>query len=86
MGSSRTDHQEERDAILGMLEATMEALQDRIEAADPESVDEEELHLKRVHELGYLANQYRKLKRDTDLDEMQAELALLKSDAPIAEE
>lgn len=71
----------DRDAVLDMLADTMAALQERIDAAEPEADDDEELHLKRVHELGYLANQYRKLQRDTDLDEMSAELELVKAAA-----
>ena len=38
---------------------------------------EERLQLRRYHELGYLANQYRKLKRDIDVEEMSDRLALL---------
>lgn len=82
----RGDPQAERDAILATLRETIATLATQIEEADPEATAEEELQLKRIHELGYLANQYRKLKRDTDLDEMQSELALLKSAARIEEE
>lgn len=69
-----------REAILEKLEAGMDDLSATIEAADPKTADEEQLQLRRYHELGYLANQYRKLKRDTDLDEMDERLALLEDD------
>ena len=58
----------------------MDDLSRAIEAADPTTPEEERLQLRRYHELGYLANQYRKLKRDTDLDEMDDRLALLETD------
>lgn len=60
-----------------MLEDGMANLHDRILTADPQSLDEEELHLKRVRTLGYLANQRRKLQKDRDLDVMEDKLDLL---------
>lgn len=68
----------DRDRILTMLEQSMEDLHERIQTANPKSPEEEEIHLKRVRTIGYLANQLRKLQKDRDLDEMQEELALLK--------
>ena len=69
-----------RGAILEKLDQGMDDLSRAIEAADPTTPEEERLQLRRYHELGYLANQYRKLKRDTDLDEMDERLALLETD------
>ncbi|WP_331234254.1 hypothetical protein [Natronorarus salvus] len=51
-----------------------------IETADPTTPEEERLQLRRYHELGYLANQYRKLKRETDLFKMEERLALLETE------
>jgi hypothetical protein len=59
-----------RDAILVKLQDGIDELYRDIEAADPATHDEKQLQLRRYHELGYLANQYRKLKRDTDLDKI----------------
>ena len=69
-----------RDAILAMLAAGMTDLNARIAAADPETPDEEALHLKRVRTLGYLANQHRKLQRDRDLEALTEELELLQAE------
>lgn len=74
----------DRDAILAMLADGMADLHDRILAADPQSLDEEELHLKRIRTLGYLANQHRKLQKDRDLDELEEEVELLQAEAPDA--
>lgn len=80
MTASVGDDRYDRDAILGMLLEVMETVEEQIAAAEPTTVDEQRLQLRRVHELGYLTNQYRKLKRDTDLDEMQEDLALLQTE------
>ncbi|KAB7514655.1 hypothetical protein DM867_05935 [Halosegnis rubeus] len=69
--------QSTRDEILGLLKDGMDAVQTDIDAADPATTDEQRLQLRRYHELGYLANQYRKLQRDTDLDAMDDRLELL---------
>lgn len=80
--STPADTQSSREAILGMLEDSIDDLHEQIMTAELDSRAAEELHLKRIHELGYLANQYRKLQRDSDLDEMQDELAFLTEDEP----
>ena len=69
----------DRDAVLAMLDAGMADLNARIAAADPQTPDEEALHLKRVRTLGYLANQHRKLQRDRDLEALTEELELLQA-------
>lgn len=66
-----------RKSILEMLKDAMNELQQAIEDVDPETVEEQQLQLRRYHELGYLANQYRKLQRDTDLDEMDQRIELI---------
>ena len=67
-----------REAILAMLEETIADIHQRRRDADAEADDD--LQIKRARTVGYLANQYRKLRMDRDLDEMQDELALLKED------
>lgn len=71
------DEQSSRDEILAMLKAEMDALHNRTMTADPDSPEAEKLQLKRVRALGSLANQYRKLKRDTDIDEMEERMEFL---------
>ena len=78
--SNSAGEQSERDEILETLLAGMQELREDVETADPDSVREEQLQLRRYHELGYLANQYRKLKKDTDLNEMAERLAYLEED------
>lgn len=70
--------QEAREKVIEKLESAINDLETAIESANPESHKEQKLQLKRYHEIGYLANQYRKLKRDTDLDDMAEDLAMLK--------
>lgn len=73
-----------RESILEMLQDTMSELQQAIEDMDLATVEEQQLQLRRYHEPGYLADQYRKLQRDTDLDKMEQRLELLEDD-PIGE-
>lgn len=69
-----------RDKLLAALTTEIENLQDVIATTDPETLEEKRLQNQRRHELGYLANQYRKLQKDTDLDEMHKELLAVKGD------
>lgn len=71
----------DRDGVISMLEDAMTRLHARIEE-EPSSSDDEALFLQRIHTLGYLANQHRKLMRDRDLDEMADDLELLKTGSP----
>lgn len=75
----------EREEVLSMLADTMHNLHDEIEAREPMSIDEEELHIKRIRTLGYLSGHYRKLMKDTDIDEMEDELALLQEATDVME-
>ena len=61
----------------------MDNLQRAIETATPETPEEQRLQLRRYHELGYLANQYRKLQHDTDLDEMAQRMELLEDETDV---
>lgn len=76
VGSHGTDGPPDRDDVLGMLSKTMDVVGDRIDASDPETAEEERLLIRWVRTQGYLAGQYRRLKADTDLDEMEEELEL----------
>lgn len=70
-----------RESILEKLKRGMDDLEQTIYATTPETSEEQQLQLRRYHELGYLANQYRNLKRDTDLNEMDQRLALLEDES-----
>lgn len=76
-GSPSIDGPPERDDVLTMLGETMQDVRDRIAASDPETPEEERLLIQWVRAQGYLAGQFRTLKADTDLDEMEDHLELL---------
>jgi len=73
---TRTD----REEVLALLADTIETTHDRIAAFEAESPDEQELLIKWIRTLGYLSGQYRKLLKDEDLDEMAADLEMLRRD------
>lgn len=81
-----TDDQSTREEILALLKEGMDEVSAAVAATDPTTTEEEKLQLRRYHELGYLANQYRKLQRDTDLDEMEEELALIEQAREVKDE
>ncbi|WP_306059979.1 hypothetical protein [Natronococcus wangiae] len=66
--------------MLDRFAATIELTHERIETAEAESPDVQELQIKWIRALGYLAGQYRKLLKDEDLDEMAEELELLQAE------
>ena len=78
--------QTERDEIQTILTDQIRALNATIEDADPDSIDEQHLHLRRIRELGHLAGQYRKLLKDTDIDELQDDMELLKETRDVVED
>lgn len=75
--SQPTDGVPERDAVLAMLQESMQEVRERIQASDPQTPEEERLLIKWFRAQGHLAGQYRLLKRDTDVDEMEDRLELL---------
>ena len=76
-GSHDTDGPPDRDDVLSSLSETMGVVSERIADSDPETPEEERLLIRWVRTQGYLAGQYRRLKADTDLDEMEDSLELL---------
>lgn len=76
-GSPRGDSPPDRDDVLAMLGETMQDVRERIEASDPQTPEEERLLIRWVRTEGYLAGQWRRLKADTDIDEMEDKLELL---------
>ena len=71
---SRTD----REKILEILAETIDDTQDRIDPLGADSPEAQELQIKWIRALGYLAGQYRKLLKDEDLDVLEEEVDLLK--------
>ena len=72
--TARTD----REEVLHLLAETIETTHGRVETFEADSREDEELLIKWIRALGYLSGQYRKLLKDEDLDEMAAELELIK--------
>jgi hypothetical protein len=75
-----------RREILEMLRSGMDDLSETIAITEPTTLDEERLQLRRYHELGYLTDQYRKLMRDTELDEIQERLEIFEAESEFGEE
>jgi hypothetical protein len=71
----RTD----REAILELLADTIRTTHDRIERSEAETPEEQELLIKWIRALGYLAGQYRKLLKDEDLDVLEEDVDLIKT-------
>lgn len=71
--------QSERDEILSMLAQTIQTIHAQLQTMEWDSSPEDQkLAIKWIRTLGYLTGQYRKLMKDTDIDEMESELGLLK--------
>jgi hypothetical protein len=68
----------EREEILSILARQIRAIDKRIEEYDIEESADEQTLIKWTRTLGYLSGQYRKLMKDTDIDEMEADLEFLK--------
>ncbi|WP_256686110.1 hypothetical protein [Halococcus qingdaonensis] len=73
----------ERDAILSILadqireiDARLDRLDDEI---DPEDLEAQRMQVKWTRTLGYLSGQYRKLMKDTDIDELEEDVELLET-------
>ena len=78
----------DRDEILDILAAQIRQAETQIEALDPDPRDFEaqRLKIKWIRTLGYLTGQYRKLSKDTDLDEMEEDVELLQTIAGLEDE
>jgi len=75
-----SDPTTERDEIRGLLADNIRALDERIQRTRAEglSAETEQLQLKRLRTMAQLARQYRLLARDADVDEMEADVDLLR--------
>lgn len=68
----------EREEVLSILARQIRAIDERIQKYDIEEGADEQTLIKWTRTLGYLSGQYRKLMKDTDIDEMEADLEFLK--------
>lgn len=68
----------EREEIRSILAARIRAIDERLEDIDAEAGMDEEVQIRWTRTLGYLSGQYRKLLKDTDINEMEEDLELLK--------
>ena len=67
----------DREKVLDLLADTIEESHSRIDAFEADTIEEQELLIKWIRTLGYLSGQYRKLLKDSDLDELQEDVGLL---------
>ena len=77
---SASDPTTERDEIRSLLADNIRALDERITQARTEglSTDTEPLQLRRLRATAQLAREYRLLARDADVDEVEADVDLLR--------
>lgn len=80
--SSQTDREEIRSILLNRIRG----LNETIEAAEPDAMDENHLQLRRIRELSTLAEKYRLFIKDHDLDEMAEDVDLLKKSDGVMED
>lgn len=71
----------EREAILGILADQIRDINDRLEELepDPDDMEAQRMQIRWTRTLGYLVGQYRKLMKDTDIDEMEEEMDLIQT-------
>lgn len=77
--ANASDSGHERDELMSQLADQITFAGKRIQTLLVAEDPDEDLLIRWVRTQGYLAGQYRKLMRDTDLDEMQEDLDLLKT-------
>lgn len=89
MSASPADEEEvsesDRDEILSILEEAIHDVRDRAISHEVETPEDERLLINWYRTLGSLTGQYRKLRKDRDLDEMEEELELLQEVTDINE-
>lgn len=82
IASTSTD----RERVLHLLVDTIDSTHGRINDFEAETTEEQELLIKWIRTLGYLSGQYRKLLKDSDLDELQEDVGLLETVAGLSED
>jgi hypothetical protein len=74
----QTDSESNRDDVLSILEEAIRDTRDRTRSREIETLEDERMQIRWYRTLGYLSGQYRKLQKDTDIDEMEDDLELLR--------
>lgn len=89
MSASPADEEEvsdsDREEILSILEEAIHDVRARTISREVETPEDERLLINWYRTLGSLTGQYRKLRKDRDLDEMEEELELLQEVTGITE-
>ncbi|WP_336361974.1 hypothetical protein [Halalkalicoccus salilacus] len=67
----------DREEVLSILEDAIHDVRARTKERAVETPEDERMLIKWYRTLGTLSGQYRMLQRDTDIDEMEADLELL---------
>lgn len=69
----------DREELLAILKDAIHDVRDRTTSREIKTLEDERILIKWYRTLGTLTGQYRKLQKDTDIDEMQEELELLQN-------
>ncbi|MFC6724214.1 hypothetical protein ACFQE1_07470 [Halobium palmae] len=64
----------DRDVVLGYLEGALEEAHEKVESGRVYDAENEKVRIQWIRGLAYVAGQYRQLKKDKDLEEMEARL------------
>ena len=73
----------DRKEVLSILEDAIQDVRNRTKEREVETPEDEQMLIKWYRTLGTLSGQYRMLQRDTDIDEMEADLELLQEAADL---
>jgi hypothetical protein len=68
----------DREHVLSILGEAIHDVRDRTKSRDVETAEDERMLIKWYRTLGTLSGQYRKLQKDTDIEEMEEDLELLR--------
>lgn len=76
----------DREEVLSILEDAIHDVRNRTKEREVETAEDEQMLIKWYRTLGTLSGQYRMLQRDTDIDEMEAELELLRKGSDLRDQ
>jgi hypothetical protein len=72
------ESESDREEILAILRNAIRDARDRTKTGNAETLEEEQVLINWFRTLGYLSGQYRKLQKDSDIEEMEDDLELLR--------
>lgn len=84
--SAEPDPSREREEIMTKLATRIDSIDDRVARLMSADETDERVLIRWIRTQGYLAGQYRKLMKDTDIDEIQDDLELLKDVTEVDDE